>query len=175
MNSKSFELVLTKEADAHVIQNLWPLYVQDISAYDGAKPNQHGVLVDDPATRAWQGPGNWWNKPDVLFPYLILVDGMPAGFNLVSSGPYIPTEGVDFTVHEFFVAHAYRGTGAAVWGAQAGINKHPGNWEVVTYPSALGPQKFWRKTLPAIASDGVTETEEDHPWGRKVVWRFRND
>jgi predicted acetyltransferase len=84
----------------------------------------------------------------------------------------VPTAGVDFVVHEFFVARSFRGRGVASWAAQRGIRNHRGAWEVVTYPSAARPIAFWRKTLPACTDGDVVETEEDHPWGRKVVFRF---
>ena len=91
------ELKLSSLEDAHMIKNLWPLYLHDISQFEGVGPNQHGVLwaEDDVRTLAEQGDGQntWWEKPDVLFPYLILADGLPVGFNLVATGGYVP-EGV---------------------------------------------------------------------------------
>lgn len=169
------ELERTTPESAHIIRNLWPLYVHDIAAYDGTKPNPHGVLSPDVEARTWPGPGDWWHQGDVLAPYLIRVDGVPAGFSLIASGAFVPTDGVDHVVHEFFIAHGFRGTGVAQAAARESLRRHPGRWEIVTYPNAHGPQAFWRKTLPACGVRELRETEEDHPWGRKVVWRFRKD
>lgn len=176
MSAAPFELLLTTAAQAGPIRNLWPLYVQDVSAYDGQRPNRHGVLVEDDTVRSWEaGPGApWWERPEHLFPYLVRVDGRAVGFHLIATGPYVPTPGVDFVVHEFFVARAHRGDGTAQRAAQRGIERHRGAWEVVTYPNAARPIAFWRRVLPLCATGPVTETEEDHPWGRKVVWRFAN-
>ena len=168
-------LELTTPESAGVIRNLWTLYLQDISAYSGAKPNAYGVLSDDPTANQCPGPGDWWGQGEALRPYLIRVDGAPAGFSLIASGGFVPTEGIDHVVHEFFVAHAYRGTEVAGSAARESLRRHPGRWEIVTYPNAPGPQAFWRKTLPTCDLRDLRETEEDHPWGRKVVWRFRND
>jgi aminoglycoside 6'-N-acetyltransferase I len=175
MRTNDFELVLTTTADSRSIRNLWPPYVHDISAYDGGSPNRDGVIGAADAT-SWGDPGSaWWEKPECLFPYLVRVGDAAAGFNLIAGGPYVPTPGVDFVVHEFFLAHAFRGTDVAMRAAQLGIERHRGAWEVVTYPSAERPIAFWRKTLPTCCTNGaVVETEEDHPWGRKVVFRFDN-
>lgn len=174
MRTDEFELLLTTVAEAGPIRNLWPLYVHDLSAYDGRAPNRHGVITTDAEATIWSGPGDWWSKPQILFPYLVRMGGKAAGFNLIASGPHVPTKGVDFVVHEFFLARAFRGSDVARLAAQRGIEKHRGAWEVVTYPSAARPIAFWRKTLPTCAQGEVIETEEDHPWGRKVVFRFDN-
>ena len=174
MSRDDFKLELTTSEDAHTIRNLWPLYVHDISTYDGQAPNPHGVFGAAEDVRDWNGPGDWWSKTQFLFPYLVRVGGAAAGFNLISSGPYVTTEGVDFVVHEFFVTHAFRGGDTAMRAAQQGIERHRGRWEVVTYPNAPGPIAFWRKTLPTCTQGDVRETEEDHALGRKVVFRFDN-
>jgi len=174
MQPSEIELRLTTEADAYIVGNLWPAYVHDIAQYSGTKPNAHGVLSSDPDCREWPGPGDWWSKPGVLFPYLVLADRQPAGFLLISSGPYLPSQDIDFCVHEFFVAHGFRGKGVAARAIRLAIASHPGAWEVVTYPSAADPIRFWRKTLPTCASAGITETQGEHPWGTKVIWRFQS-
>lgn len=176
--TSDFELVLTSEEGALPIQNLWPLYVHDVSAYDGQVPNRQGILLADERVRtlAEQGASlcTWWSQTAVLFPYLARVGGVPAGFNLIASGPYVPTAGVDFTIHEFFVANPFRGSGVAGRMAQEGIARHMGRWEIVTHPPNARAIAFWRKVLPSCARGEVVETEEDHPFGHKVVWRFDN-
>lgn len=168
------ELLLTDEKSGVAIRNLWSAYLHDISVHQGTKPNQYGVMSDDPDHRSCPGPGGWWNMPKDCFPYLILVDGKPAGFNLIATGSFASLEGIDFVIYEFFVAKAYRGTHAATEGARLGIERHAGAWEVVTYPTAARPIAFWRKALPPCADGEVTEAEEDHAWGRKVVFQFRH-
>ena len=65
----------------------------------------------------------WWREPESLFPYIILVDGYPARFNLVAARSRLP-DGIeaDFMVHEFFVLHGYRGKGVAERAAIEGFN-----------------------------------------------------
>ncbi|MCP3920540.1 MAG: hypothetical protein GY711_33860 [bacterium] len=92
----------------------------------------------------------------------------------ISSEPYVPTAGTDFTVYEFFVSRSFRGTGIAQQAAQLGIEPHRGSREVVSYPNARRNIAFWRKTLPACATGDVRETEEEHAFGSKAVFRFDN-
>ena len=175
MSSDDFRLCLATRDEAHVIHNLWPLYLHDISAHDGRAPNRHGVIGDDDSTRVWGSPGDWWSQPRFLFPYLIRVGEAAAGFNLISSGPFVSSAGIDYTVHEFFVAKAFRGTEVALRAAREGIARHRGSWEVVTYPGAARPIAFWRKALGPCAGGEVVETDEsNHALGHKIVFRFSN-
>ena len=90
----------------------------------------------------------WWRDPTSLFPYLIVVDGLPVGFNLIAARSRLPN-GIqaDFAVHEFFVIHAFRGRSVAEQAAIEGFNRHKGKWEVVTYPTHLRAIAFWRRVV----------------------------
>src|SRR5215216_693585 len=165
------ELKLSADEDAQVIKNLWPLYQHDLSEFDGAVPNRHGIFSDDDkmATLAEHADSlnPWWRDQASLFPYLIVVDGSPAGFNLIAARSRLPV-GIraDFVVHEFFVLHAYRGGSAAERAAIEGFNRHRGEWEVVTYPTHLRALAFWRRVVSRYTSMRFSEDEVDHPWGR---------
>ena len=173
------ELRLSTDEDAQVIKNLWPLYQHDLSAFDGAVPNRHGIFSDNDETTTLAehvaSLDPWWRDPVSLFPYLILVDGCPAGFNLIAARSRLPA-GIqaDFVVHEFFVLHAYRGSSAAEHAAVEGFNRHRGTWEVVTYPTHLRAIVFWRRVVSRYRSMRFSEDEVDHAWGRRVAFRFDN-
>ncbi len=119
--------------------------------------------------------GPWWGDSEALFPYLIVVDGVPAGFDLIAARHRLP-RGIeaDFVVHEFFVLHADRGSGAAERAAVRGFDRRCGRWEVVTYPSHARGIAFWRRVIGDCASMRFSEGEVDHPWGWWVAFRFDN-
>jgi predicted acetyltransferase len=172
-------LKLTTTQDAHIIKNMWPLYQHDVSEFDHAKPNRHGLfgVGDEVKTLAQHSEtlNTWWSDPAALFPYLILADGQPAGFNLVAGQPHFSNEiPADFVIHEFFILHAYRGAKIAETAATDAFDLHRGRWEVVTYPNHPRGIAFWRKTISRHTSASFTESEIDHPWGRRVVFRFAN-
>lgn len=124
-------LTLSSNEDAYLIKNFWPLYVHDIAAYEPMQTNTHGLLGvgESIETIAQQCDelNTWWGDPKALFPYLIRIDGVPAGFNLVASRSRLP-EGIDadFIVHEFFLTHSARSSGAAEGAAIAGFKLHRG-------------------------------------------------
>jgi predicted acetyltransferase len=173
------ELRLSADDDAQVVRNLWPLYQHDLSEFDGAVPNRHGIFSDDDGAMTLaqhaESLDPWWRDPAALFPYLIVVDGSPAGFNLIAARSRLP-EGIraDFVVHEFFVLHAYRGGSAAERAATAGFDRHRGKWEVVTHVTHLRAIAFWRRVVRRYTSMRFSEDEVDHPWGRRVAFRFDN-
>jgi predicted acetyltransferase len=173
------ELKLSSNGDAHIIKNLWPLYQHDVSEFDGSKPNRHGVFGanDDVSTLAKHAEslGAWWLDPQSLFPYLIVVDGCPAGFNFIAARPRLPQAiNADFVVHEFFILHTYRGIGVGEQAAIQGFSMHRGKWEIVTYPTHLRAIAFWQRVLTSYHGKGYSENLADHPWGRKVVFGFEN-
>ena len=57
---------------------------------------------------------------------------------------------------------------------QEGFNKFKGRWEVVTYPKYNTAINFWRKVLKKYTNDKFTEREDNHPWGRKIIFHFDN-
>ena len=173
------ELKLSENDDAQVIRNLWPLYQHDVSKFSGAVPNRHGIFSNDDKTTTLAQHANsldpWWREPESLFPYLIMVDGSPAGFNLIAARARLPEAiQADFVVHEFFVLHAYRGSSVAERAAIDGFNQYKGMWEVVTYPTHLRAIAFWKKVITEYTSMQFLEEEGDHPWGRRVCFRFDN-
>jgi predicted acetyltransferase len=171
------ELKLSGDEDAYIVKNLWPLYQHEVSEFDACKPNRHGLFgVDDRVmTLSQHGPGAWWTDSASLFPYLILVDGAPAGFNLVAAQSRLRKGAdADFGVEEFFVLHAYRGKGVAERAATEGFDAHEGRWEVLTWPTNSRAISFWRRAIGSYTSEGHSEGEIDHPTGRKVAFHFAN-
>lgn len=161
------------------IKNLWHLYQHDVSEFDGTVPNRHGIFSDNNDTMTLdehaESLNPWWKDPMSLFPYLIVVDGLPVGFNLIAARSRLPN-GIqaDFAVHEFFVIHPFRGSSVAEHAAIEGFDRHKGKWEVVTYPNHLRAIAFWRRVVSRYMSMHFLEEEIDHPWGRRVSFRFNN-
>ena len=175
----SLKLRLSSNQDAQTIKNLWSLYQHDVSEFDGAVPNRHGIFSDDENITTLEkhldSLNPWWSDSASLFPYLIMVNDLPAGFNLIAAKAKLLKEiQADFVVHEFFVLHAYRGSSVAQQAAIEGFDKHKGEWEVVTYPTHLRAIKFWRRVISQYTSMQFSEDEIDHPWGRRVSFRFNN-
>ena len=87
-------------------------------------------------------------KPDILFPFLILLDGKSAGFILIATPPHC-NKGIDYFINEFFLLQSLRGPGIAEHAANKVFEQFNGEWELFTNPleKNIVGQKFWRKTI----------------------------
>ena len=170
------ELVLSDKDRAYIAKNLYSLYLHDLSEFEDVVPNEHGILEPELVrTLADQGEVQnvWWEKSEVLFPFLICVDGVPAGFNFIATGEYVPTE-ADYLVHEFFLVHAFRGKGVGEKAAIQGFEKFTGRWEFYVAPNNLPALAFWRKTLCQAFGEEFEENRGETFLGDRVIFRFDN-
>ncbi len=152
--------IITPE-NAHIFRNLQPLYVHDLSAFKDILPNQHGILEPEKPeicdlVEHGQEFGYWYNHEGILYPYLIWVDDLPAGFVLVSREPWV-IEGVQNELREFFVLQAYRGRGIAQTAALEAFKLFSGRWGLRILNRNARAIRFWKKTIKIIAND-VTES-----------------
>lgn len=169
---------LTDSSTKFIINNIYPLYLHDLSGIWGWKPNRYGIYEDDD-TRTLNDQNQvfdiWWEKPTILFPYLIRVDGIPAGFALVATPPY--TYGSEFYMNEFFVMKPFRGKHVAENAASQVFDKHPGSWEVQTNATDRNKQAqaFWRKTMNNYVSDSrVQEFVAARDDNEKLIFQFNS-
>ncbi|MBD8499261.1 GNAT family N-acetyltransferase [Paenibacillus arenosi] len=172
-------LELTDQNTKFIINNLYPLYLHDLSEIWGWKPNKYGVFEEDETLTLYEQNkvfDIWWSDPAVFFPYLIRVNGIPAGFALVATTPYTPP-GCDFYLNEFFILRSFRGKKVAEPAAVEVFNNHPGCWEVQTNPNEGNQraQSFWRKTLQKYMRGSYVEaTADTQNDGNKIIFRFNN-
>jgi predicted acetyltransferase len=94
----------------------------------------------------------WWQAPGILFPFLIRVERLPAGFAFVASGKYVE-QGIDASMQEFFLTHAYRRRGIAERAALKVLGGFPGRWEIRILESNLRARAFWTRVAQRIAPD----------------------
>ncbi len=173
------QVVLSDQDNAYLIKNMYPLYLHDLSAFSTALPNEHAILEPTPVkTLIEQGEvqHNWWEKPDVLFPFLIVVETRSAGFALVATPPHVP-HGVHYVLHEVFLFHPYRGKGIAQQAVIEVFNRFQGQWELHVDPPNLRSQAFCRKTLAAYTGGSFQKQLGPSPQvhsGEAVIFRFNN-
>jgi aminoglycoside 6'-N-acetyltransferase I len=150
MTTPPVTVTLAGTDDAYIVKNLYPLYVHDLAAFHAQLPNPHGILDDSPGVRSLSDFADtfdlWWQKPGILFPYLIRVNDAPAGFAMIASPPHVAAA-TDFLFNEFFLLHPYRGTGAAHAAATDILSRHAGHWHAYVLPANARALAFWRRTL----------------------------
>ncbi|GIP24581.1 GNAT family N-acetyltransferase [Paenibacillus sp. J22TS3] len=170
---------LTSIDKAYIIKNLYPLFLYDLSGHYGNHPNRHGIYEDSDEFKTLSDQYDiqniWWEKPGVLFPFLIWVDETPAGFILIATPPHC-NKGIDYFVNEFFLLQSFRGRGIAEKAAVDVFEQFKGKWELFTNPNeknVIG-QKFWRKTISNYCKGDYVEEYGDTFDGYKLIFRFDN-
>jgi len=177
------EVQLAHNHEAYIIKNMYPLYLHDLSGHYGLKtehtPNKHGIfeMGDDYKTLQdqYDVQNIWWEKPNVLYAFLIRVDGVPAGFIFVATAPHCSAD-TDFFVHEFFLMQPFRGVGIAEHAAKEVFQRYRGRWELFTNPSEKNKvgQHFWRKTVSNYTQGNYVELQDQTHDGEKLIFRFSN-
>lgn len=170
------KLKLADKNTANIIKNMYPLYLHDLSEHYGNFPNDFGIYEDEPMTtlmEQYEVQNIWFEKPEVLFPYIITVDDKPAGFALVTTAQYAP-KGVDYYLAEFFLLRPYRGKNIAQLAAQELFTKCTGKWELYTnyLPKNVVGQKFWRKVISTFTNNNYEETIGDTMNGVLMIFKF---
>lgn len=159
---------LSNNDNKFIISNMYPFYLYDLGEIRNILPNKYGVFEDDDSIKTLEEQRPlfdvWWKKEDVLFPYLITVDGIAAGFILVTSPPYVAGDS-DFMVGEMFIMRQFRGKGIGEEAIKTIFNKHIGSWMLFTTLNERNSKTigFWRKTLSKYTKDQFIEEDKDIP------------
>ena len=173
-------VLLSTPDNKFIINNIYPLYLHDLSEIWENKPNRFGVYEDDD-TKTLREQNKvfdiWWDKPSVLFPFLITVDDLPAGLAFVATPPYTPCPPhIQYYLNEFFLLRPFRGHGVGQEAARQVFDQFRGHWELQTAVTERNSraQTFWRKTLTAYTKGTHSEAHGTYADGKKVVFRFTN-
>lgn len=147
-----------------ILTRLYPLYLHDISAFtDYYRLDETGGWEPDHLP-------DWLTLP-LQHPFLVYVDGAPAGLSLVAEAPFEHMHrGGDYQLFEFWLGHHFRGRGIGRAAAHATFNRFPpGEWVVTEVPGNAGAIAFWRKVLGELTGGRFAE---EHVPG-DVIQRFR--
>ncbi|MCB2296193.1 GNAT family N-acetyltransferase [Clostridium tagluense] len=170
--------VLANNETSNIIKNLYPLYLHDLSEHYGDLPNEYGIYEEETMktlAEQYEVQNIWFEKANVLFPYIIKVDDKPAGFILIATAPYAPKTS-DYYVNEFFLLRPYRGKNIGEIAAKQVFDKFQGRWELYTnhLPKNLKGQKFWRKTVSSYTNNNYDESTGQTVHEEKLIFRFNN-
>jgi predicted acetyltransferase len=149
-----------------VINNMYPLYLHDLSGIRDVLPNKYGVFEESDDYQTLQQQiavfDIWWEKEGVLFPLLIRVNDVPAGFALIATPPYVYGES-NYLVNEYFIMRPFRGKGVGEYAAIEIFNRFQGKWMLYTTPTEKNRKAiaFWRKTLHRYTDNQFTEEDKE--------------
>lgn len=172
------EIILADNTNSFIIKNMYPLYLHDISGIHGILPNEYGIFEEESIrtlAEQYDIQQVWFENTNVLYPYLIMVDNIPAGFCLVGSGKYV-AKGVDYFVYETFLLSPYRGKSIAYHAMIEIFEKHHGKWSLFTHlaENNIRAKTFWYKTIGYYTENQYTTEEKIIEEMLKLVFRFDN-
>ena len=111
-----------------------------------------------------------WIRDPAAHPFVILADGVRAGFARVTRLPSWPRAGADFRMSEFYIAPAARRRGVGARAAMVLFSRFEGEWEVLEDADNRPALAFWRRVIGAQAAGRFREIRE----GSEIRQRFRS-
>ena len=112
-----------------------------------------------------------WFNDSSAHPFVILSDGVRAGFALVARPPAFPRRTADFRMAEFFVIGGARRRGVGAGAAALLFSRFSGEWEVVEDEYNRAALGFWRRVIGRHTQGRYTESRA----AGEVCHRFRTD
>ena len=155
-----------------ILRNLMELYLYDFSEFDGADVGPFG-LYEYPFL------DHYWTEPQ-RFPFLVRVDGLLAGFVLVTrydyfTGVYGNAEGSGaWVIAEFFILRKYRRQGIGEEAARRTFERFPGRWQVAQIAQNTSATAFWRKVIARYTNGQFQETSLDNETWHGPVQSFQS-
>ncbi|MDQ0232608.1 GNAT family N-acetyltransferase [Metabacillus malikii] len=139
MKTNNVDVIQISIEDKHILKNLYPLYLHDLSQYTVEDIDNNGQYDIDFLDDFWEKEG--------LIPYLIKAEGSIVGFILVQTGAYAPPTGEDFYVSEFFILRKYRRKGIGKKVIKEFFNLFSGTYLLGQLPNNIPAIQFWKSVF----------------------------
>jgi predicted acetyltransferase len=146
--------------DQRFIGGLYPEYLDELAAAShslgtGAFPvyGEHGPRHEELLAR--------WFRDDRCHPLVILKDGRPSGFALVSKPLVATPDGYEFRMAEFYIRQNARRRGIGRAAATLIFSRFAGRWEVSEAVANQRAIHFWRQTVMAYTQGRYDERVRD--------------
>ena len=135
-----FELKRIDKENLKILENLFQLYIHDISKELSWDCNASGVF-EVYSLHEWID-----NKEN--FGYLIFVQDKLAGFVMVDKDFKVLTKQANnYNLSEIFILNNYKGKGLASSVVKKVFDMHKGNWESRPVPKSISALTFWERVF----------------------------
>jgi predicted acetyltransferase len=149
-----------------LLANLLELYCHDMSEFIDLELRADGRFHYPWLRHYWQEEGR--------YPYLVRVDGQPAGVVLVSRGSRISGDADVWDMAEFFIVRKYRRLGLGRQAARLVWSERPGKWEVRVLVQNAPAVRFWEAATGGCSATRTQVTSAEAPEKRWHVFSFRS-
>ena len=153
--------------DKSVLQNLFQLYLHDITASLPMDVNEHGLFE--------------YNYLDLYFleqknryAYFIHINNQLAGFVLIDDEFMVLDKEIEdkYDLSELFLLNAYKRKGYGEIVAKKLFDMYRGSWEIRAVPRSEGANKFWIKVVKDYTNNNFLI---NYPKPNRIVLTFKND
>jgi len=134
----------------HVLENLFPYYIYDMSEYMGWSPNESGLFTYNSGSF-----DVYWEKSDHV-PYFIYFGEELAGFVLVRK---YPENDSVYDIAQFFVLRKFKGKGIGKKSLELVVRLFPGKWQIRVLIENGGALNFWKSAVSNIVGDKYEQTK----------------
>lgn len=166
-SSLRVEVVPAPPEQEPLLANLFELYAHDFSEFVALELGADGRFGFAQLPSYWTEPGR--------HPFLVRVNGHPAGFVLVWKGSQVSGDAEVWDVAEFFVIRRYRRLGVGTAAAHAVWRRLPGRWEVRVLDQNQRAQAFWARAVGEFTGDAAAPKVVDSEGVRWHVFSFESE
>ncbi len=135
----------------HILENLFPFYIYDMSEYMEWSPNEEGTFTFNSSSL-----DAYWQADDHI-PYFIYVGVELAGFALVRR---YPPDTSTYDIEQFFVLRKFKGKGIGKQALAHIVNAFPGQWQIRVLMENTGALNFWQSAVSGIVGDAYTLSKD---------------
>lgn len=164
---ENIKLIKIESKDKSILQNLFQLYMHDITASLPMDVNEHGLFEYNYI--------DYYFTEENRYAYLIYVEDKIAGFVLIDDEFMVLEKQKDTPCYDFsemFILNAYKKKGYGEIAVKQIFDMYKGNWEIRPVPRSEGAKKFWLKVVKNYTSDNFVE---NYPKPNRLVVTFKNN
>ena len=163
----NIKLVRIESKDKSILQNLFQLYMHDITASLPMDVNEHGLFE--------------YNYIDCYFTeenryaYLIYIDNKIGGFALIDDEFMVLDKKRNAPCYDFsemFILNSYKKKGYGDKIVKQIFDMYKGNWEIRPVPRSEGAKRFWLKVVKSYTGDNFVE---NYPKPNRLAITFKNN
>ena len=160
----NFELKQIDKQNLNILENLFQLYIHDIS-------KELPWDCDDSGIFEAYSLSEWMQNKD-NFGYLVYVEDKLAGFVMVDKEfKVLKNQAKSYNLSEIFILNNYKGKGLASRVVKQIFDIHKGNWECRPVPKSISALTFWEKVFANKFEYNVTK----HEWKEnRFAFTFKN-
>lgn len=161
------EIIPAGRDQESVLANLLQPYAHDFSEF-------HKVDLGADGRFDYKELPLYWSDPE-RHPFLILIDGKPAGFVLIKRGSETSNDTSHWDMAEFFVLRGSRRHGVGTQVAHEVWRRFPGRWQVRVMEVNVAARQFWDRAISCFLGRAINPAQVEHEGSQWQVFSFDSE